>query len=124
MIFTSQQIKGKGRGKGLGFPTINLVIPSGFQLQDGVYAATVTIDQKTYIGAMHFGPIPTFQEEEKSLEIFLLDINDTNFPEVDNKDIVVDVKKYIREVRNFANPMDLSNQIEKDVTEIRSIKTA
>ena len=73
MHIVSRQVKGKGRGKVIGFPTINLDIPSGLSLEDGIYAAWVTIGDRRYKGALHFGPIPTFDETTKSLEVFLLD---------------------------------------------------
>lgn len=121
MYFSSHHIKGKGRGKGIGFPTINLEIPKEFPLVDGVYAAIVTIDGHEFKGAMHYGPIPVFNELEKSLEIFLLDVDAENLPEIDDRVIEVTIKKYIREIRSFESPASLSVQIEKDVEEIKNI---
>jgi riboflavin kinase/FMN adenylyltransferase len=71
--FTTIQIRGKGRGKLLGYPTINMKIPVDFDLPDGIYAAWVTIGTTRYGGALHWGPIPTFKEEMKSLEVFVVD---------------------------------------------------
>lgn len=121
MQFTSFHIKGKGRGKGIGFPTINLKIPENFELKDGVYAVILSIEDTLYKGAMHYGPIPVYNETEASLEIFLLDVNFQDFPEIDNKEIEVDVKKFIREIRSFPDPTALAQQIEKDVEEIRKV---
>lgn len=120
MLFISQQIKGKGRGKGMGVPTINLIIPKDFQLQEGVFAVTVKIDNQSFIAAMHYGPIPVFGEAQKSLEVFLLDVSDENVPETEHKDIEVDVKKYLREIRNFPNTNELMKQIEKDVADVKN----
>jgi riboflavin kinase/FMN adenylyltransferase len=124
MQFSSYHITGKGRGKGIGFPTINLKIPEKFELADGVYAAIVTIDNILYKGAMHYGPIPVFNEENKSLEIYLLDIDNKSFPEIDDRKIEVDVKQFIREIRNFSSPAELSEQIAKDVDDIGKILSA
>ena len=124
MQFVSYHITGKGRGKGIGFPTINLKIPETFELADGVYAVFVNIDQKIFKGAMHYGPIPVFNEENKSLEIYLLDIDNKSFPEIDDRKIEVDVKQFIREIRNFSSPAELSQQIAKDVDNIRKILSA
>jgi len=49
MKFKSRHIKGKGRGKKMGFPTINLKIPSNFKLEDGIYAAKVFIEDKVLV---------------------------------------------------------------------------
>ena len=64
MQFESTHIKGKGRGKPMGFPTINLKIPENFELKDGIYAAKVVIENITFVGALHYGPVPTFSEQE------------------------------------------------------------
>jgi len=66
MKFESTQTKGKGRGKLMGFPTINLKIPANFELEDGIYAAKVNIENKVFVGALHYGPVPTFNEEKKA----------------------------------------------------------
>lgn len=42
--FTANVIKGKGRGKELGFPTINLAVPENFNLKPGIYACWVKLD--------------------------------------------------------------------------------
>lgn len=121
MRFSSFQIKGKGRGKGIGFPTINLDIPTHFEMKDGVYAVIVGIEGRSYSGALHYGPIPVFNETEKSLEIFLLDVVEANFPVIKNKTIEVDVKRYIREIISFSNPKALAAQIQQDVEDIRNV---
>ncbi len=113
--FISHQVKGHGRGKTLGFPTINLKIPANFKLQAGIYAAWVTINDRKFKGALHFGPIPTFGEKKMSLEVFLIDVADipldiTGFIEVET------VKK-IRDVKKFLSPQALTNQMKKDVAE-------
>jgi len=74
MKFESIHIKGKGRGKPMGFPTINLKIPNNFKLKDGIYTAKVTIDSKVFISALHYGPVPTFNEQKKSLEVYLIEV--------------------------------------------------
>lgn len=70
MIFKTQQIKGQGRGHQIGFPTINLEIPSDLVLDEGVYASWVTINDVPYKGALHYGAIPTFDQEDRSIEVF------------------------------------------------------
>ncbi len=121
MHFTSIHITGKGRGKGIGFPTINLKIPENFDLKDGVYATKVHIEGQSFIGAMHYGPIPVYNETAKSLEVFLLDVDFKQVPETENKKIDVEVKNYIREIRTFSSPIELSRQIAKDVEDIRRL---
>ncbi|MBU6389293.1 riboflavin kinase [Patescibacteria group bacterium] len=115
MKYLSRVVKGKGRGRGLGFPTFNLVIPAHFDLETGVYAAWVWIENKRYAGALHFGPIPTFQEMENNLEIFVLDYHD--WETVD--ELTFEPVDYLRPVRTFTTADDLKEQIARDVRWVR-----
>jgi len=126
MIFESTHIKGKGRGKPMGFPTINLKIPDNFELKDGIYAAKVTIENKVFKGALHYGPVPTFAEQEKSLEVYLIEVTNENLvgygmEDLDGKLIIIEIIKYLREIIKFKLVEDLVKQIEEDVKEIKFI---
>lgn len=120
MKFKSTQIRGKGRGKLLGFPTINLEIPKNIEITDGIYAVRVYLDGASFIGAMHSGPIPTFNETEKTLEVFLIDADSENLPE-QIPDLEVETIKYLRPVMNFKTEQELSDQITKDVEATKQI---
>lgn len=121
MNIVSRQIRGKGRGKLLGYPTINLEIPSAFELEEGIWAAWVTIKGKRYGGALHFGPIPTFGEEAKSLEVFLLDTADDDLTGTEDASIEVDPVARLRDILSFDSPEALARQIENDVAEVCDI---
>jgi len=121
MKFETNQIKGKGRGKVLGFPTINLKVPLGFELRNGIYAVIVTIFNRTYKGALHYGPIPTFKETEKSLEVYLIGLNDFELKDYGFKTIKVEVIKYLRPIIKFKTEKELINQIKKDVKTVLAI---
>lgn len=115
-MFSAKVISGKGRGKGLGFPTLNLEIPENFNIKEGIYASKIWLYENEYIGALHFGPIPVFNDSRVSLEIFVLDWDGKNPP----KNIVFDLGEYIRPIQNFVTPEALTAQIAKDVSNIRS----
>lgn len=119
MRFSSIQIKGKGRGKLLGFPTINLGIPKNFELTEGIYAVKVHCAGKEFIGALHFGPVPVFSENKKTLEVFLINTSDSNIP--DSHEFEIEVLKFIRPVLNFPNKEALIMQITGDVGKIKKI---
>lgn len=121
MVFQSRQIHGMGRGKEIGFPTINMQVPSNFDMEPGVYASWVTIDNKVYKGALHYGPIPTFNQNNNSLEVHLIDISDDEVPETDGKDIEVDIVERIRDVKRFFEVADLNEAITFDVERIKII---
>lgn len=120
MKIVSRQIKGKGRGKFLGFPTINLEIPDGFEFENGIYSGMATIESKDYLAAIHFGPVPTFNEQEKSLEIFLIDISDLNLPKSPIDNLELTIKNKLRDIRKFKTEDLLKKQIQKDVENIRA----
>lgn len=120
----TKKVKGKGRGKFLGYPTINMVIPKSLSTQDGIYASRVWIGEKEYKGALHYGPIPTFADDTKSLEVFLLD---TKSKDIDShlrgnsEKITVEFVKWLRPVLKFEGEKDLIDQIGKDVMDVRKI---
>lgn len=116
-MFNTPVISGKGRGKQMGFPTLNLVIPNDLTAEHGIYAGWVWIDGEKYQGAFHFGPIPAFQDPQPSLEVFLLDTDIDEPP----KEVRVELVKYLREVRNFPSVEALVTQINKDVSDCREV---
>ena len=120
MKFKSSQVKGKGRGKLLGFPTINLEIPEDLELVDGIYAVRVYIDGSSFMGALHSGPIRTFNETEKTLEDFLINVDPKILPE-QIPDLEVEIIKYLRPIINFNNQEELAKQISKDVEETKKL---
>lgn len=119
MKYSSPVIKGAGRGQGIGYPTFNLQVPQDFNLKPGIYACWVWVEGEQYQGAMHFGPIPTFNEQTPSLEIFVLDysphdlVNQLSFEPI----------KYLRPIKKFSSPQDLSHQITIDVNRIRNLSS-
>lgn len=121
MVFQSMQIKGAGRGKKLGYPTINLEIPKNFHSKEGVYAAWVTIGHNQYKAAGHYGPVPTFHSEKKNLEFFLIDVLADNLDAFHTKPISFELIEYVRPVKKFESPKRLKNQITKDVKKITDI---
>ncbi len=121
MEIKTHHVKGKGRGKLLGFPTINLEIPKDLDQEEGIYASRVKIAGKKYLGALHFGPVPTFDESDKTLEVFLIDTKDQDLDFTDQDQITVEFFKKIREIRKFNSENELSRQIGMDVAQIKSL---
>ncbi len=119
MIYRTKQIKGVGRGRKIGFPTVNLIIPGDFHFDNGVYATWVVVDDQTFKGALHYGPIPTFDLSEKSLEVHLIDVTDGNVPVTYGKDIEIDIVEKIRDVKMFDNALELATQISDDVQKVK-----
>ena len=121
MQFKSMHIRGAGRGKNLGFPTINLEIPKTFDLEVGIYAVWVIIDKKKIPGAMHYGPIPSFGDLTNNLEIYILDSSYRGSVELIEKLITVSVVKRLRNIVKFDNILSLQTQIKIDIAQVRNV---
>lgn len=122
MSFTTTTKKGFGRGKFLGFPTINMEIPKdGFfaDMEEGVYACLISFLDTKYKGALYFGKVPAFDYAGKVLEVFLIDISNIEVNE--GQKIQVELKKYIRGVMDFDSKEALSQQIKQDVVKIKDV---
>ena len=121
MIFHTKQVKGQGRGHAIGFPTINLIIPTNFEMDYGIYAVWVVINDITFKGALHYGPVPTFNQTTPSMEVYLLDVTDDTVPNTEDVEIEIDTVQYLRLVKTFDDVEDLMNQIAEDVQMVSSI---
>jgi riboflavin kinase/FMN adenylyltransferase len=116
-IILGKVIQGHARGRNLGFPTANLEITSDLYPKKGVYAVTVTVNDKTYQGVMNIGTNPTFGDEEFAVEVFLFNYEDDLY----EKELRVAVVEKIRDEQTFPTPDALVQQIEKDVQKAKKI---
>ncbi|TAL17736.1 bifunctional riboflavin kinase/FAD synthetase [bacterium] len=66
-------VKGRGRGKNLGFPTANLLPRQEAVPGNGVYAAWAFTCGKRLMAAVNIGPNPTFGDGGVNIEAYLLD---------------------------------------------------
>jgi len=111
-FLTGRRVKGKGRGKKLGYPTINLKVPEEkLKPKPGVYIIEAQIKNKKYKGLMYYGSRPTFNERNKIFELYLFNFKN----DIKEEKIKVFVHKFIREDIKFKNEKELIKQIEKDI---------
>jgi riboflavin kinase/FMN adenylyltransferase len=115
-------VRGAGRGRTIGIPTINLEPPDPRKLlpPDGVYAVRVRIlesgarilspDSRLLGGMMNQGPRPTFGEQARALEAHLFDFDGELYGET------VDVTwvRRLRDVQAFPSREALVAQLERD----------
>lgn len=113
-IFQSPTTKGFGRGRLLRFPTLNLITPSHFPYIYGVYGGWVYLKKQAFLGAFHYGPVPTFTQTTPSLEAFLLNTHLTTHPDR----IKLEFSFRLRSIKSFLSPKALTQQISKDVATI------
>lgn len=110
--------KGKGRGKILNYPTINLKTPTAKLLpKDGVYSTKVQVQDKDYFGMLHIGAKPTFGDSSNSIEVHLFNV-DLN--QIDSN-VCLFVESWIREVRKFDTPALLKDQLRVDEKKIKQM---
>jgi riboflavin kinase/FMN adenylyltransferase len=73
--FSGRVVHGDQRGGRLGFPTLNIALPTARKLLPpvGVYAILLESERGTFGGMMNLGPRPTFDDPVLSLEAHLFD---------------------------------------------------
>lgn len=109
---------GKGLGKDLGFPTLNITPAPGILLPAyGVYAAKVRLaDGKTYPAAVNVGVRPTIEDGDAvSVEAFLLDFAG----DVYGQTVSLEFYKRLRGERRFDGLEDLRREVARNARQTR-----
>jgi riboflavin kinase/FMN adenylyltransferase len=111
-------VPGAGRGKGLGFPTANLLTPAGIQLPGrGVYAGRALLEEGSWPAAVNVGINPTFGGEPLHVEAHLLDFDG----DLVGKVLAVEFWQRLRDEQRFDSAEDLAVQIAEDVRRTASL---
>lgn len=113
---TSQIVSGNHIGTALQCPTLNQPLSSDVVApMFGVYASTVTINDKTYIGATNIGIHPTIKENSTPVcETHILNYQGDLYDQVAHTKLL----SFIRKERKFDTLDTLKLQIEKDKEQI------
>lgn len=107
MKIRGKVVRGKGKGKKLGFPTVNIEIGDK-DLKSGVYAGLVQVDGKNYEAGIFV------KKNKKILEVYLINF----LGDLYEKEIKVEIGNKIRSVMKFENDKRLKAQIRKDINKI------
>lgn len=110
-------IHGRHRGRQLGFPTANLRITGLVLPPDGVYAVRARTQGKLLNGVANIGFNPTFQENQRSVEVHLFSFDGDLY----GKRMEVSFVHHLRGEIRFPSPQALVEQIERDVEEARRV---
>jgi riboflavin kinase/FMN adenylyltransferase len=114
-------VRGKGRGRQLGFPTINMQKPSQIIPAEGVYAGFVEIADTIEDLVQHNERLPavfsigqarTFGDEHPLLIESHLLVEDVR--DVSEKMVAMDFVQYLRSQHKFSTPQELAGQIARD----------
>ncbi|HKU51887.1 MAG TPA: bifunctional riboflavin kinase/FAD synthetase [Nitrospira sp.] len=109
---------GEGRGRTLGCPTANLELPPDrVAPADGIYAAVAILDQERHDSVAYIGTRPTFDGDERRLEVSILD----GIHELYGRTLTVEFIGRIRGDAQFDSGEALSRQITADVDSARGI---
>jgi riboflavin kinase/FMN adenylyltransferase len=106
-------VTGAGRGGGiLGYPTANLDVDSEQALPpNGVYATLSHIDNRTYQSLTNIGVRPTFDNGNRTIEVFILDYAGNLY----GKELKVDFIERLRAEKKFDKAEELQKQIAEDI---------
>jgi len=111
-------VRGEGRGKKIGFPTANLGICLNQPPAIGVYAAWAMLDDKRIPAAINIGHLPTISGDRPlTIEAHLIDWHGDCYGQV----LELDIIQRVREEHRFATWDALVEQIQADVSVVRSL---
>ncbi|MEQ9399866.1 MAG: bifunctional riboflavin kinase/FAD synthetase [Longimicrobiales bacterium] len=112
-------VRGERRGRELGFPTANLMVPQADKLvpPPGIYAVRGVLRSGTHQGALHLGPRPTFVGSPPTIELHILDFD----RDIYGEEVRVDFVRRLRDVRPFDSVAGLVAQMRDDIDEAREV---
>ena len=114
---TGKVVRGKAKGRELGFPTANIEYLYQIAPSNGIYACLVKVgnDKKWQMAAISTGTRPQYKGEEKILEAHILDFTGNLY----EKRLKVAFVKKIRNEEVFDSEEGLIKQMQADCTLIR-----
>lgn len=102
---------GNQLGRTMDMPTANIALEPGKEmLPFGVYATTVLLDGKSYLGVTNIGKKPTIGEFCAGVETYLMDFDE----DIYGKEIQVFFHEFLREEQRFSDKQRLKEQIAID----------
>lgn len=105
-------LHGKGRGKSVGMPTVNLALNPQMPLPKlGVYASLVYLDDAVYTGVTNLGYRPTVDcEKLVTCETLILHFD----ADLYEKNLRVDLLYYLRPTRKMRSLEEVHEQVKID----------
>jgi len=110
-------IKGRSRGRKLGFPTANIRLNDRYVIpKTGVYKTFTYVDNSKFLSLTNIGYNPTFNEKNLKIETYILDFDEDIYDSI----IKIEFMEFIRDDIKFNSVEELKNQMHKDVLYIKS----
>ena len=112
-------VKGRKKGRIIGYPTANIDPHHEAIPPSGVYAVKIKLKERTYNGLLNIGTRPTFRDESRdpTIEAHILGFSKSIYGE----DIEVMFVGRIRKEKRFKDVMGLRSEIERDEARARKI---
>ena len=105
-------VRGRGIGKGLGYPTANMEIPEDYKLipKNGVYVVRSVLDGQTIFGMMNIGTNPTVGGKEQTIETYFFDLDKDLY----GKEFTIEMLVRIRDEKKFNSVQELKIAMKQD----------
>jgi riboflavin kinase/FMN adenylyltransferase len=114
-------VHGARRGRDLGFPTANVACPPYTALPaDGVYAGRFVHSGRLLPAAISVGTNPTFSGRERTVEAYVLDVDEDFY----GHEVSVDLEHRLRGQERFDTVEALIEQMNRDVERTRELLTS
>jgi riboflavin kinase/FMN adenylyltransferase len=118
--FHGKIVKGKGLGRTVGMPTLNLQwdsIEAEIYPPYGVYISKLTMGLQYYYGVTNFGYRPSVDAEDRvTLETFLMDFNGEGLGE----EVEVELLYFLRSTQKKASLEDVKLMVEHDMASAKT----
>jgi riboflavin kinase / FMN adenylyltransferase len=107
-------LRGHARGRQIGYPTANLALASGVELEPGVYAGRAL----GLPAAINVGVRPTFEvDAPANIEVHIIGFHGDLY----GRELTVDLTARIRNERRFPSVDALVEQVRRDVAAARDL---
>ena len=115
-FFLGNVSHGRSVGHKLGFPTINLQIPSDKIVPCGVYCGLCHFDNETKKSIVNVGAQPTFGCDGNVVEAHLIDFDGALY----GKTVKIALTKFLRPIEKFESAEDLQAQVQRDLEAVNN----
>jgi riboflavin kinase / FMN adenylyltransferase len=113
-------VRGRERGRTIGFPTANIDSATECLPPDGVYATRLVLADGAFASITNIGMRPTFDEAARTIEAHIFDFD----RDIYGANVRLDLVERIRSERKFDSGEALAAQITQDLKRAREILAA
>ena len=111
-------VRGDQRGREMGFPTANLALPQYTAIPaDGVYAGWFVHGKRELAAAVSIGTNPTFSGRQRTVEAYVLDVDEDFY----GHQVALDFVRRLRGQVRFDGVEALVKQMDRDVAQVREL---